>query len=61
MALHNPYEVWTMAFLELTTGKVELVVVMVFLIGMEQLLTICSIDLSNPGHETTIRTLAFIL
>ena len=25
-----------------------------------QLLTISSIDLSNPGHQTTIRALAFI-
>ena len=25
-----------------------------------QLLTICSIDLSKPGYQTTIRALAFI-
>ena len=35
MALRNPYEVWTMASVELSTGEVELVVVMVYLIGMK--------------------------
>ena len=35
MALHNSYEVWTMASDELTTGEVELVVVMVYLNDMK--------------------------
>ena len=35
VALHNPYKVWTMAFVELTTGEVKLMVVVIYLIGME--------------------------
>ena len=42
-----------MALVRLTTVEVELLVVMVYWIGMKS-------DLSKPGHQTTIRALAFI-
>ena len=35
MALRNPCEVWTMVSVELTTDEVELLVVVVYLIGMK--------------------------
>ena len=58
MALCNPYEIWTTVSVELTTDKVELLVVVAYLIGIRgnyspSLLLTCPILAT-----TTIRALA---